>query len=95
MKADTGSTCTYLQPKHAHNLTNVRELPNGPQATLPDGSTIQATQQGLLSLTQRLNIPALVFPHLRSESLLSIGQLCDAGCIAAPKILSVELSAIY
>ena len=82
LKADTGSSRTYLQPSHRPFLRNVQDLANGPKATLPDGSSIQADCQGTLNLIPNVPLPALTFPELRSESLLPIGQLCDAGCIA-------------
>ena len=82
LKADTGSTKTYLQPKHACFLNNLTPCSSPTTATLPDGSSIKATQQGHLNMANDLQFPALVFPSLNSESLLSIGQLCDLGCIA-------------
>ena len=52
--------------------------------TLPDGSTISLTHTGLLPLP---HLPATarrahIFPNLASESLLSIGRLCNSGCTA-------------
>ena len=38
--------------------------------------------QGNLSLHHDLHVDALVYPQLTNESLLSIGELCDKGCIA-------------
>ena len=65
--------CTNLQP--ANPPISVR---------LPDGSTIASTHTGLVPLPY---VPASacrthVFPSIKSGSLLSIGQLCDVGCIA-------------
>ena len=82
LKADTGSTNTYLQDCHRRYLEDLKTLQQGPIVTLPDGSTIKASKTGLLSLHHSLPLSAYVFPQLQSESLLSIGQLCDAGCIA-------------
>ena len=82
MKADSGASKTYLQPKHAIYLTSQKVMKNGPRATLPDGSQIQAVAGGQLDLSKNLSTPALIYPQLTSESLLSIGQLCDHGCIA-------------
>ena len=70
LKADTGSSKTYLQLKHACFLHALTELFHGPKATLPNGSIIQATQQGnYLPLLPDMSLPAYVFPHLQSESL--------------------------
>jgi hypothetical protein len=49
---------------------------------LPDGATILSTHTGLLQIP---GLPASarlahIFPSLQSNSLLSIGQLCDHGC---------------
>ena len=51
---------------------------------LPDSNTITSTHTGLLQMP---SLPlaarrAHLFPDLTSGSLLSIGQLCDAGCTA-------------
>ena len=37
---------------------------------------------GTIPLQSSLNHPTLLFPELQSESLLSIGQLCDEGNVA-------------
>ena len=82
MKADSGATKTYLKKKHQKYLENLMKLSNGPLAVLPNNKTIQAISKGDLPLHPLLNHSALVFPALESESLLSIGQVCDDGCIA-------------
>ena len=82
MKADSGASNTYLQPNHVQYLQNLRTLINGLTATLPDNKKIQASTQGFLSLSDDLRPEALVYPSLNNESLLSIGQLCDKGCVA-------------
>ena len=46
MKADSGATRTYIKPEHSSYIQDVKSLINGPEAILPDGSTIQASQQG-------------------------------------------------
>jgi hypothetical protein len=51
---------------------------------MPNGTTITSTA------TTQLQIPIIphstktahLFPQLRDQSLLSIGQLCDVGCAA-------------
>jgi hypothetical protein len=82
MKADSGASRTYLKGTHAKFLQNHKKLQHGPTATLPDGSQINTTAQGNLPLHSSLNIEGFVYPHLPNESLLSIGQLCNQGCIA-------------
>jgi len=79
---DTGATNTYLKMVHQGYLSNCMPLHNGPKARLPDNTEIQATHRGTLQLHPQLQPSCLVFPHLSNESLLSIGQLCDQGCIA-------------
>ena len=52
----------------------------GPQVTLPNNCSIQATKQGHLPLDPSLFkkvTSALILPSLKSASLLSLGQLCD------------------
>ena len=82
LKADSGVTQTYLQLKHASFLQSKHQLQNGPYTTLPDNSKIQATIKGTLPLHPSLSLTALVYPNFNNEFLLSIGQLCDDGCIA-------------
>ena len=81
MKVDSGATKTYIKPTHQHHLRNVIQLKNGPVATLPNNTKIQASAQGNLSLHSELNIKSLIYPQLASESLLSVGQICDTGCL--------------
>ena len=55
---------------------------NGLKATQPDGTKIQATPECELYMD---NIPktarkAHKFPMLAGNSLISVAQLCDAGC---------------
>ena len=82
MKADSGATTTYLKKEHAKFLRNLQSLQNGPKAVLPNNTTIAAAAQGDLPLHPYLTPKALIYPQLKSESLLSIGQLCDDGCTA-------------
>ena len=82
MKADSGASRTYLREKHIKYLKYVKLLTNGPKATLPNNTIIQASVQGRLPLHNYLSPISLVYPDLNNESLLSIGQLCDDDCIA-------------
>ena len=82
LKADSGATKIYLQQQHVKYLEQVESLEDGLEAVLPDSTTIKASASGNLPLHENLNIKGLVYPHLNNISLLSIGQLCDNGCIA-------------
>ena len=65
-------------------MSNIKCLKNGPTATLPNGHIVQATHEGALKIKNNLTpaaLQVLVFPNLTNESLVSIGQLCDDGCI--------------
>jgi hypothetical protein len=81
--ADTGSNGHFF-PINAP-LVNVQLAINSIPVTLPGGSIIYS------SLTAELDFPDLplaaraahIFPNLTSGSLLSVGQLCNAGCIAS------------
>ena len=64
--------------------TNLQQANPPIHVRLPDGSSIASTHTGLVPLPY---IPssacrAHIFPSIKSGSLLSIGQLCDVGCIA-------------
>ena len=82
MKADSGASSTYIRPAHQHHLRDVHQLQRGPTATLPDNTKVRASSRGLLPLHKSLQTSALIYPGLTNESLLSIGQLCDQGCVA-------------
>ena len=86
LKADTGATQHYVKATDVHLLLNPTPTDAGPQVRLPDGKCIKATHSGHLPLRAYNLAPtatrAHVFPHLRNASLLSLGQLCDDGCIA-------------
>jgi hypothetical protein len=77
--ADSGSTGNYV----SSNFPVLNVIPtNKPiHITIPDGSTLTSTHEGILDFP--LLSPAArhvhIFPALHHCSLLSIGQLCDAG----------------
>lgn len=90
--ADTGATthcfeATGLRQQYIHTnvaVTDVKATTSGIQVVLPNSDIMQATHTG------QLDIPGItkeartthIFANLASGSLLSIGQLCDAGCTA-------------
>jgi hypothetical protein len=59
----------------------MHQLQQGPTAILPNNTKIRASSRGLLPLHNSLKTSALIYPGLTNESLLSIGQLCDQGCV--------------
>ena len=84
MKLDLGATKHFFRRDHLRFLTNIRRLTNGPTATLPNGQVVKATHEGRIKMNDNLSqtaLKVLVFPNLTNESLISIGQLCDDGCI--------------
>ena len=90
--ADTGATSHFMEISTDINdmihcdipITNVKEVKTGIKVLLPNEQTMQSTHEGTLDI-QTLPLEArkaYIFPRLASGSLLSIGQLCDAGCSA-------------
>ena len=80
--ADTGCTSHFFTPNA--RLINVRPVIQSLPVTTPNGAIIYSSDVGELDLS---NLPpaariAHVFPDIASDSLLSIGQLCDTGCTA-------------
>ena len=73
-----------------HNLTMTYATKNKWPAKypisvhLPNGKIIKNTHECYLPIPQlpKEAVLARIFPELSSASLLSIGQLCDAGCNA-------------
>ena len=84
-KADTGASSNYLTKKDECILQAAKPIINGPIVKLPNDVQIQASIKGLLPLPPTLsNIATMahVFQCLTNASLLSIGRLCDDGCVA-------------
>ncbi len=82
-KADSGATGHYAMPDHQHLLKNCKPC-SGPTVTIPNGDTIVASKQGQLPFSNKLSPSAkqaFVLDNLKSASLVSLGQLCDDGCI--------------
>ena len=63
-------------------MIDLQALKNGPKATLPNNTKIQAPLQVKLPLHSEVSPKAIVYPNLNNKSLLSIGKLCNEGCIA-------------
>ena len=84
-KADTGASSNYVTERDQHSLEKLEKIMYGPTVRLPDNSQIQANKRGLLPLPKTLSITARtahVFKGLTNASLISIGKLCDDGCVA-------------
>ena len=81
--ADTGSTGHFFTI-NTDKLTNIKPTNQPIRVALPDGSTIHSTHVGQLPIDAlpREATLAHLFPSLGPASLVSIGQLCDAGCTA-------------
>ena len=81
-KADSGASDHYIRMKDANILSDLKNIASK-AIIIPDGSTIQATQSGILpfapELSQRAKT-AKILPQLKSTSLISLGKLCDDGC---------------
>ena len=81
--ADTGASGHYIRSNDPHIKTNGTKIPI--LVGLPNGAVLQST-----NTTCQLALPQLpttareahIIPGLTHSSLVSIGQLCDAGCQA-------------
>ena len=81
-KADSGATNHYWRPEDASCLLNLQKT-LCPAVTLPDGNTLQPSQQGTLPFPTSLSLDArraTILDGLKSASLVSLGQLCDNKC---------------
>jgi len=83
--ADTGATGHFIAHHDLPGLVDVKPSIKPLGVTLPDGSVIRSTHTALLNIA---SLPTEsrrchIFPALDATgSLLSIGKLCDSGCIA-------------
>ena len=81
--ANTGETKNYTRVNTP--CSNNKQISNGSPVILPDSRMMQATHRELLNLNPLLtqaDRTSNFFPHLQPGALISIGQLCDDGCIA-------------
>ena len=84
VKMDSGASKHFFKMSHLKSLKNVQKLINGPIAHLPNNTQVRATHKGTVHIHEDISAKAsevLVFPHIKNESLISIGQLCDDNCI--------------
>jgi hypothetical protein len=92
MILDTGCT-THLCTTDV-KLINLQAATAPITIAQPDGSTMTSTHEGYLDIP---NLPpsrthAHVVPELNTHSLISIGQLCDAGCTASINKDKIDVS---
>ena len=83
--ADSGASQHYLMKTDEKYCTNVKRTTNGPRVQMPNNEHIRGTHSMNLQLHPSLSRTAQKahsFDHLKSGSLLSIGQLCDDDCVA-------------
>ena len=81
-KADSGASNHYWMVKDKGILLDLmKQL--GPTVYLPNDEAIQSKQHGFLpikSLSRAAN-KVHILPGIKNSSLLSLGQLCDDGCL--------------
>lgn len=84
LKADSGASNHFLTERDAPIFHKKKRVINGPPATLPNRQHIYPTIDGNLPLPSLSPnaTSTYVYPQLTNSSLLSIGQLCDEGCVA-------------
>ena len=93
--ADTGATGTFVE-MNADCIVNIQPADPPIHVVCPNGEIMQSTHTAELSFTKLP--PAArkchVFPSLASGSLISVGVLCDAGCIATfgKKFVNITLN---
>ena len=93
-KADTGASSNYVTEKDENVLEDLQEVINGPRARLPNDAEIQANKRGLLPLPKiisEIGRTGHVFRGLTNASLISIGKLCDDGCVAVFDKLDLQI----
>ena len=79
-KIDFGATRLYFKKKHSTLLLNLSCIKNGSVATLRNKIKIVATHKKTHKMhpcLSNITTTTLVYPQLKSESLISVGQFCD------------------
>ncbi len=82
-KGDSGASNHYFRNIDSAVLTNQQAPFNPPKVYIPDGSALLPTVVGNLPL-KPLSPSATqtyILNNLESSSLISLGQLCNDGCI--------------
>ena len=81
---DTGCSSHYVTSDAP--VTNKRHANPGVQVGLPNGNVLQSSHTATLNLHPALPLEASsahIFPAFTTNSLISVGQLCDHGCTAS------------
>ena len=81
---DIATTHNYLEDETTKFCDKLK-LAYGSSIKSGNGNIITPTQQGTLRLSEKLSTEAqysYAIDELKTESLISIGQLCDDSCIA-------------
>ena len=82
-KGDSRASKNYIRPQDAKVLNNIRPY-KGTMVMLPDNTSIAPSHKGDLPFSHILSDEAktaTVLPHFKNASLISLGQLCDDGCL--------------
>ena len=82
LKGDSGATNHYISSTSISALRHIKQN-NGVKVSLPDNTILQSTHTGNLPL-KHLSTAATtahILPGLQNNSLLSLGQLGDDGCM--------------
>ena len=82
-KGDSAATYYYWREEDKDCLTDVQEY-KGLSVVLLDADSIEPSNQGILSLSNKLSKQAKIattLPKLKCLSLISLGQLCDDDCV--------------
>ena len=91
--ADTGASAHYLVSTAP--CTDKRTASPGIHVELPNGASLHSSHTATLQLHPSLPPAACeshIFPDFAHSSLLSIGQLCDNGCIATFDATTVSIA---
>ena len=77
---DSGATRNYLLVNA--NVTNIQKTVNPIKVYLPDNSTITSTHTGHINwpMVPKEATHSHILPGLKNHSLISVVQLCNAGC---------------
>jgi hypothetical protein len=80
-KGDSAATNHYWRLRDKDVLTDVQEN-TSTTVILPDSTTISSTHNGQLPIPSlsKMARNATILPHLKSASLISLGQLCNDNC---------------
>ena len=76
---DSGASNHFLKPTDTDCLKNIKPAPSI-AIKMPDSTLVEANQKGLLPLSKKFSEKtrtARIVPKLSSESVLSVGNVCD------------------